>query len=304
MLRYGAHRCGSGDLSPLIEWCLVREEHCFQVTFGNGGDTKIRKKLTSTDTLRCVELCENYNFRVYTHFPCNMKLVAKQSLSGMYGVQQELNGIAPFGGRVVIHPNSSPCDCTISNKDSIAHPKRYNKQSLALVRTMRDNLTLLKFPSHPYPLLIEPPAGEGTRFGWSFDHYRLIMEECGHLPIGFCIDTCHTFCAGLCRFDSRESVDTYFDKLTELGVAPRVKLIHLNDSQQPFGSMKDRHAPIAEGYIWSNPDHSEGLIVLFEWCLKLGIDIVCEGNSDGVSEDDLMFCKLVSDKVKELNKRR
>jgi len=230
-----------------------------------------------------------------------MKLVATQSISTLAGLQNELNSIAPFNGRVVIHPNSSPCDCCITNRNSSkdSNRKKYTTQSESLAKVLGSNLRLLKFPTHyEYPLLLEPPAGEGTKFGWSFEHFSLIIQECQDLPVGFCIDTCHTFCAGLCAFDSESSVDIFFKKLEQLQVAPRVKVIHFNDSQHEFGSLKDRHAPIGQGAIWSNPAHVGGLVGLFKWCAKYKIDIICEVGHP----DDLDFCEQLTRKVLGTNR--
>jgi len=222
-------------------------------------------------------------------------LVAKQTVGKLKGLQEELDRIAPFKGRVVIHPNSSPCCCSLTNRDSLVecHEKKFTLQSRELARILAANLELLKFPPHDYPLLLEPPAGEGKKFGWSFEHMEMIVKECGHLPVGFCLDTCHVFCSGVCKFDSKKNVNEFFAKLQEINVLERVKAIHFNDSQHEFGEMKDRHAPIGEGYIWNNPDHASGLVALFRWCYLYNIDVICEVGTD----DDLFFTKLLIDKV-------
>ncbi len=61
--------------------------------------------------------------------------------------------------------------------------------------------------------------------------------------VGFCLDTCHAFAAGL----SMESVvdDIY-------SITGRIDLVHLNDSQGEAGSGRDRHANLGEGKIDPN----------------------------------------------------
>lgn len=301
MIRYGAHISSNPaiSISSMIQGCVDQHQFCMQFFLGDSRDSHRRRNISLRDSKKCVELCQLYNFRVYTHFPYLMKLVAVQSISSLAGLQNELDAMAPFQGRVVIHPNSSPGDCCITNRNSSksSNLQKYTDQSISLAKVLKSNLQLLRFPIHyEYPLLLEPPAGEGTKFGWSFEHFSLIMEQCRDLPVGFCIDTCHTFCAGLCKFDSENSVNTFFKKLEDLEIATRVKVIHFNDSQHEFGSLKDRHAPIGHGAIWNNPAHVGGLVGLFKWSAKYKIDIICEVGDP----DDLNFCQQLTRKVLKL----
>ena len=64
--------------------------------------------------------------------------------------------------------------------------------------------------------------------------------------LGVCLDTCHVFDAGYDIVNNLDSVLDEFDKVIGLG---RLKAVHLNDSMNPLGSHKDRHAKIGEGYI-------------------------------------------------------
>jgi len=280
-LRYGRHLASRADIpiSEMIKFCISNEEHCVQVFLGSPEDFYNRRKLDDDDLENCVDLCGNFNFGFYTHFPYRMNLTKPQTKGKLKGLQAELDIIAPFNGRIVIHPNS-PCDTCgkIKNKDSTKkeNKKKFSLQSREAIEIMKNNLELLKYPKHSYPLLLEPPAGEGQKVGWSFEQMEMIVELCGHLPIGFCLDTCHVFALGVCDFANNKSVDDFFQKLEEIGVAKRVKAIHFNDSKEPFGSFKDRHETLCEGCIWKPEDSIEGMIRLIEWCKKLKIDIICE----------------------------
>jgi len=64
--------------------------------------------------------------------------------------------------------------------------------------------------------------------------------------IGICLDTCHVYNAGYDIVNDLERVLSEFDKTIGFD---RLKAIHLNDSKNPFGSHKDRHEKIGQGFI-------------------------------------------------------
>lgn len=98
-------------------------------------------------------------------------------------------------------------------------------------------------------LLIETTAGQGSCVGYTFEEIAYIVERTAKkLPIGVCIDTCHIFAAG---YDIRtkaawEKTLAAFNNIIGL---KHLYAFHLNDSLQPFGSRKDRHASLGEGHI-------------------------------------------------------
>ena len=64
--------------------------------------------------------------------------------------------------------------------------------------------------------------------------------------IGICLDTCHVWDAGYDIVENLEYVLEEFDNT--LGLS-RLRAVHINDSMNPKGSHKDRHARIGEGTI-------------------------------------------------------
>ena len=63
---------------------------------------------------------------------------------------------------------------------------------------------------------------------------------------GVCLDTCHIWDAGYDIADHLDDVISEFDRIIGLD---RLKAIHLNDSLNPLGAHKDRHARLGEGHI-------------------------------------------------------
>ena len=96
-------------------------------------------------------------------------------------------------------------------------------------------------------VLLETMSGKGTEIGWRFEELKAIRDGVSHPErIGICLDTCHVWDGGYDIVNHLDEVLTEFDRVIGLS---RLKAIHLNDSLNPLGAHKDRHARIGEGYI-------------------------------------------------------
>lgn len=98
-------------------------------------------------------------------------------------------------------------------------------------------------------LLIETTAGQGSCVGAKFEEIAYIIEKVqSKIPIGVCIDTCHIFAAGYDIRTNEAWTHTLkeFDDVIGLN---HLFAFHMNDSMQPFGSRKDRHASLGDGEI-------------------------------------------------------
>ena len=110
-----------------------------------------------------------------------------------------------------------------------------------------DQLNALLSAQQTTTVLLETMAGKGSEVGRTFGQLRQIIErvECGE-KMGVCLDTCHVHDAGYDIVNDLDGVLAEFD--TEIGI-DRLRAIHLNDSMNPLGSRKDRHARIGDGQI-------------------------------------------------------
>ena len=90
-------------------------------------------------------------------------------------------------------------------------------------------------------------AGKGTEVGRRFEELRAIIDrvELGE-KLGVCLDTCHVSDAGYDVAGNLDGVLAEFDRV--IGLA-RLRAVHLNDSLNPCGAHKDRHARIGEGAL-------------------------------------------------------
>jgi len=137
-------------------------------------------------------------------------------------------------------------------------------------------------------LLLENCAGEGSKVPRNLSELRYIIEELEKLKdsngnpisdnIGVCIDTCHIFAAGDYDFSQGEEIIRFKKEFSkEIGLK-YLKLIHLNDSKDVFGSRKDRHEVLGKGNIWKS---SKLLAILFK--LFPRVPFVCETKGEDKS---------------------
>lgn len=102
-------------------------------------------------------------------------------------------------------------------------------------------------PEQTTVVLLETMAGKGSEVGGSFAELRAIIDRVELKDkIGVCLDTCHVHDAGYDIVDDLDGVLEEFDRVIGLGY---LKALHINDSKNPCGARKDRHAKIGEGYI-------------------------------------------------------
>jgi deoxyribonuclease-4 len=98
-------------------------------------------------------------------------------------------------------------------------------------------------------VVLENTSGQGTSVGFRFEHLAYIIEHVtDQSRVGFCIDTCHAFCAG---YEIR-TTEGWERTMREADRAIGLRFLrgmHLNDSMHELGSRKDRHELIGKGCI-------------------------------------------------------
>ena len=96
-------------------------------------------------------------------------------------------------------------------------------------------------------IALETMAGKGSEMGSAFEELRMIYDGVHKKDrLRVCFDTCHVNDAGYSLVEDYEGVLQQFDKAIGL---EQIAAIHVNDSMNPCGSHKDRHANIGEGCI-------------------------------------------------------
>ena len=103
--------------------------------------------------------------------------------------------------------------------------------------------------SESCPLHLENTAGTGGTLGRSFEELAALIEAGGGDPrLGMCLDSCHLLASG---YDIRTApgLEQTLERCDAAVGLDRLGSLHLNDSQTPLGSNRDRHANLGEGEL-------------------------------------------------------
>jgi deoxyribonuclease-4 len=99
------------------------------------------------------------------------------------------------------------------------------------------------------PLHLENTAGTGGTLGRSFQELADLFDAVGSTKrLGLCLDSCHLFASGYDIRTEEGLAQTVDECDTAVGLKA-VGSLHLNDSQTPLGSNRDRHADVGEGEL-------------------------------------------------------
>ena len=110
-----------------------------------------------------------------------------------------------------------------------------------------DALNQILFPNQSTIVLLETMAGKGSEIGGSFQELRRIIDGVElQEKLGICLDTCHVSDGG---YDIAGRLDQVLEEFDHVIGLSRLKAVHLNDSLNPLGSHKDRHANIGKGTL-------------------------------------------------------
>ena len=143
----------------------------------------------------------------------------------------ELNGL-------VVHPGAHLGEGVDAGLAAVTH-----SLDLVLAELEQEN------PANTVPVLLENTAGQGTTLGSSLAELaQIIVQSRFSARLGVCLDTCHAFAAGY-PVQTEAGLAEFLDEATAQFGLERVGCFHLNDSQYPLGSRRDRHANLGEGEI-------------------------------------------------------
>ena len=99
----------------------------------------------------------------------------------------------------------------------------------------------------PVYIALETMAGKGSEIGRTFEELKAIYDGVDHPEkLRVCMDTCHLSDVGYPVATDFDSVLAEFDRIIGLD---QLAAIHINDSKNPEGAHKDRHANLGDGHI-------------------------------------------------------
>ncbi len=117
--------------------------------------------------------------------------------------------------------------------------------------------------------LIENSAGQNGKIASDLSEIRWLLDRVDSPRLGWCLDSCHAFSAGYSLENSKfqipnskqiqnknvqttiqfEEPKNVFDEIQRLHLWEALKVVHVNDSRDPFASGRDRHENIGDGTI-------------------------------------------------------
>jgi deoxyribonuclease-4 len=98
-------------------------------------------------------------------------------------------------------------------------------------------------------LHLENTAGAGGTLGRSFEELAQLFEAAGgDQRLGVCLDSCHLLASGYGIRTTDGMDDVLAQAVAALGKG-RIRSLHLNDSQTPLGSNRDKHANLGAGEL-------------------------------------------------------
>ena len=142
-------------------------------------------------------------------------------------LEQELKRCDELGIKfLVVHPGSA-----------VGLPKE------EALKNIWDALEDILKKDYTCQILLETMAGKGTECASTLEEMAILLQN--HDKLGVCIDTCHLNDAGY----NMQEFDQFLNEFaTKIGLE-KIRCVHINDSKNPLGSHKDRHANIGYGTI-------------------------------------------------------
>ena len=134
-------------------------------------------------------------------------------------------------------------------RNMVLHPGSYTSLDRETgIKNIANGLNIALKNIDGVNLLLEYMSGKGTEVGSSLEDLSKILnllDKDVYDKVFICLDTCHINDSGV----DIGKFDEFLDELDKLIGIDKIKCIHINDSYNPIGSHKDRHANFGYGTI-------------------------------------------------------
>ena len=234
MLHIGCHLSSVKGFEHMGKEALSIKADTFQFFTRNPRGGKA-KDIDPEDVKRFLELAEQNSFTKlvahapYTLNPCSgTEKVRNFAFTAMEDDMKRMEYIP--GNYYNFHPGS--------------HVGQGTEKGIEMIT---DLLNRIITPQQSTIILLETMAGKGSEVGGRFEELKAIIDGVEISDkIGVCMDTCHVSDAGYDIINDLDGVLDEFDRVIGL---KRLYALHINDSLNPTGAHKDRHAKIGEGHL-------------------------------------------------------
>lgn len=237
MLKIGCHLSSSKGFCAMGADALKINANTFQFFTRNPRGSKA-KEIDASDVERFIKIAHDNNFgKIIAHAPYTINPCSNNEKTREFAWQTMADDLKRMeylpGNLYNFHPGS--------------HVGQGSEEGIRLIC---ETLNSILFKDMSTTVLLETMSGKGTEIGRSFEEIRAIIDGVELKDkIGVCMDTCHIHDGGYDIVNNLEGVLDEFDRVIGIGY---LKAVHLNDSMNPVGSHKDRHAKIGQGEIGLN----------------------------------------------------
>ena len=234
MLYIGNHTSSSKGYAAMGRQIVKNGGNTFAVFTSNprGGNAKA---IDPADVAKFQEIAREHEFgKIVAHAPYTLNACA---------AKENLRDFA----RNTFSDDLKRMEATPGNYYNF-HPGSHVGQGIEVgIQKIAEVLNAVLTEEQTTTVLLETMAGKGSEVGSHFQELRAIMDLVEKRDkLGICLDTCHVWDGGYDIVNDLDGVLTEFDRIIGLD---HLKAIHLNDSLNPLGSHKDRHARIGEGQM-------------------------------------------------------
>ena len=233
MAYFGCHLSASGGNLAMVNTALSIGADTFAFFTRNPRGSKAKKEDPADAARAVAALKENGFGKLVAHGAYTMNLCTADPEARAFAadiLMDDLRRMAALPGNFYnFHPGSHVGQGVEAGIDQI---------SLALRRALE--------PGYPVTVLLETMAGKGSEIGGRFEEIKAILDAVGSSRVGVCLDTCHVYDGGYDIVGDLDGVLAEFDRIIGLD---KLMALHVNDSKNPFGSHKDRHACLGEGSL-------------------------------------------------------
>jgi len=230
---FGCHLSASGGYMAMIETAQAIGANTFAFFTRNPRGSRAKAE-DPEDAAAAVRALREQDFgTLVAHGAYTMNLCTREPEARAFAasvLEDDLRRMAAVPGQYYnFHPGSHVGQGTEAGIEQIAQ---------ALKNALRHG--------YPVTVLLETMAGKGSEIGGSFEELRDILDAVGSDSVGVCLDSCHVYDGG---YDIVGNLDAVLEEFQRVIGLDRLKALHLNDSKNPFGSHKDRHACLGEGSL-------------------------------------------------------
>ena len=230
---FGCHLSATGGYMGMIKTALSIDANTFAYFTRNPRGSKAKAE-DPADAAAAVKALEEHQFgKLVAHGAYTMNLCTGDPEARAFAasvLEDDLRRMAAVPGQFYnFHPGSHVGQGVEAGIEQIAQ---------ALKSALRHD--------YPVTVLLETMAGKGSEVGGNFRELKDIIDAVGSDHVGVCLDSCHVFDGGYDIVNDLDGVLREFDRIIGLD---KLCALHLNDSKNPFGSHKDRHACLGEGNL-------------------------------------------------------